>query len=234
MALFPTRYRSRDLISLYYGGEIITSNRINQAIEDALTTDKKRKFVESVEVAINLRDVDLQNPQKRINAEVALPHGRGRPARVAVFAQGEMAVISKKVVDTVISPDQIEDLSDNKREAKKLADKFDFFVAETGLMATIGKSLGIVFGPRGKMPRPIPPQADIERIIKSLTNLVPVRSKDRPTFHVPIGNVSMPQEQLAENLETIIKRVESSLDRGSDNIASIWVKTTMGKAVRLA
>ena len=234
MALFPTRYRSRDLISLYYGGEIITSNRINQAIEDALTTDKKRKFVESVEVAINLRDVDLQNPQKRINAEVALPHGRGRPARVAVFAQGEMAVISKKIVDTVISPDQIEDLSDNKREAKKLADKFDFFVAETGLMATIGKSLGIVFGPRGKMPRPIPPQADIERIIKSLTNLVPVRSKDRPTFHVPIGNVSMPQEQLAENLETIIKRVESSLDRGSDNIASIWVKTTMGKAVKLA
>ena len=165
MALFPTRYRSRDSISLYYGGEIITSNRINQAIEDALTTDKKRKFVESVEVAINLRDVDLQNPQKRINAEVALPHGRGRPARVAVFAQGEMAVISKKIVDTVISPDQIEDLSDNKREAKKLADKFDFFVAETGLMATIGKSLGIVFGPRGKMPRPIPPQADIERII---------------------------------------------------------------------
>ena len=234
MALFPTRYRSRDSISLYYGGEIITSNRINQAIEDALTTDKKRKFVESVEVAINLRDVDLQNPQKRINAEVALPHGRGRPARVAVFAQGEMAVISKKIVDTVISPDQIEDLSDNKREAKKLADKFDFFVAETGLMATIGKSLGIVFGPRGKMPRPIPPQADIERIIKSLTNLVPVRSKDRPTFHVPIGNVSMPQEQLAENLETIIKRVESSLDRGSDNIASMWVKTTMGKAVKLA
>ena len=234
MALFPTRYRSRDSISLYYGGEIITSNRINQAIEDALTTDKKRKFVESVEVAINLRDVDLQNPQKRINAEVALPHGRGRPAREAVFAQGEMAVISKKIVDTVISPDQIEDLSDNKREAKKLADKFDFFVAETGLMATIGKSLGIVFGPRGKMPRPIPPQADIERIIKSLTNLVPVRSKDRPTFHVPIGNVSMPQEQLAENLETIIKRVESSLDRGSDNIASIWVKTTMGKAVKLA
>ena len=234
MALFPTRYRSRDSISLYYGGEIITSNRINQAIEDALTTDRKRKFVESVEVAINLRDVDLQNPQKRINAELALPHGRGRPARVAVFAQGEMAVISKKVVDTVISPDQIEDLSDNKREAKKLADKFDFFVAETGLMATIGKSLGIVFGPRGKMPRPIPPQADIERIIKSLTNLVPVRSKDRPTFHVPIGNVSMPQEQLAENLETIIKRVESSLDRGSDNIASIWVKTTMGKAVKLA
>ena len=233
MHLFPTGYRSRDVISLYYGGETIASNKINQVIEDALQSERKRKFVETVEVAINLRDVDLQNPQKRINAEVALPHGRGRPARVAVFAQGEMAAISKKIVDTVISPAQIDEFSENKREARKLADKFDFFVAETGLMATIGKSLGVVLGPRGKMPRPIPPQADIARIIKSLTNLVPVRSKDRPTFHVPFGNVSMPQEQLADNLETILKRVESNLDRGNDNIASIWVKTTMGKAVRL-
>ena len=231
--MFPTRCRSRDVISLYYGGETIASNKVNQVIEDALKSDKERKFVETVEVAINLRDVDLQNPQKRINAEVALPHGRGRPARVAVFAQGEMAVISKKIVDTVLGPEQIDELSENKREARKLADRFDFFVAETGLMATIGKSLGVVLGPRGKMPRPIPPQADIERIINSLTNLVPVRSKDRPTFHVPFGNISMSQNQLAENLETILKRVESNLDRGSDNIASIWVKTTMGKAVRL-
>ena len=231
--MFPKEYRSRDVISLYYGGEIIASNKVNQVIEDALKSDKERKFVETIEVAINLRDVDLQNPQKRINAEVALPHGRGRPSRIAVFAQGEMAVISKKIVDTVLGPDQIDELSENKREARKLADKYDFFVAETGLMATIGKSLGVVLGPRGKMPRPIPPQADIERIINSLTNLVPVRSKDRPTFHVPFGNVSMPQEQLADNLETILKRVESNLDRGTDNIASIWVKTTMGKAVRL-
>ena len=231
--MFAKEYRSRDVISLYYGGEIIASNKVNQVIEDALKSDKERKFVETIEVAINLRDVDLQNPQKRINAEVALPHGRGRPSRVAVFAQGEMAVISKKIVDTVLGPDQIDELSENKREARKLADKYDFFIAETGLMATIGKSLGVVLGPRGKMPRPIPPQADIERIINSLTNLVPVRSKDRPTFHVPFGNVSMPQEQLADNLETILKRVESNLDRGTDNIASIWVKTTMGKAVRL-
>ena len=231
--MFAKEYRRRDVISLYYGGETIASNKINQVIEDALQTDRERKFVETVEVAINLRDVDLQNPQKRINAEVALPHGRGRPARVAVFAQGEMAVISKKIVDTVISPEQIDELSENKREARKLADKFDFFVAETGLMATIGKSLGVVLGPRGKMPRPIPPQADIARIINSLTNLVPVRSKDRPTFHVPFGNVSMTQDQLADNLETILKRIESNLDRGTDNIASIWVKTTMGRAVRL-
>ena len=233
MHLFPKYYRRRDSVSLNYGGEIIASNKVNQVIADVIDSKKERKFVETVEVSINLRDVDLQNPQKRISAEVALPHGRAKPARVAVFAQGETAVISKKIVDTVISPEQIDELAEDKREARKLANRFEFFIAETGLMASIGKSLGVVLGPRGKMPRPIPPQADVARIINSLTNLVPVRSRDRPTFHVPFGNVSMSKEQLADNLETILKRVESNLDRGTDNIASIWVKTSMGKAVRL-
>ena len=233
MHLFPKYYRRRDSVSLNYGGEIIASNKVNQVIADVIDSKKERKFVETVEVSINLRDVDLQNPQKRISAEVALPHGRAKPARVAVFAQGETAVISKKIVDTVISPEQIDELAEDKREARKLANRFDFFIAETGLMASIGKSLGVVLGPRGKMPRPIPPQADVARIINSLTNLVPVRSRDRPTFHVPFGNVSMSKEQLADNLETILKRVESNLDRGTDNISSIWVKTSMGKAVRL-
>ena len=233
MHLFPKYYRRRDSVSLNYGGEIIASNKVNQVIADVIDSKKERKFVETVEVSINLRDVDLQNPQKRISAEVALPHGRAKPARVAVFAQGETAVISKKIVDTVISPEQIDELAEDKREARKLANRFDFFIAETGLMSSIGKSLGVVLGPRGKMPRPIPPQADVARIINSLTNLVPVRSRDRPTFHVPFGNVSMSKEQLADNLETILKRVESNLDRGTDNIASIWVKTSMGKAVRL-
>ena len=97
MHLFRKSYRRRDAVSLNYGGEIIASNKVNQIIADVIESKKERKFVETVEVAINLRDVDLQNPQKRINAEVALPHGRGRPARVAVFAQGETAVISKKI-----------------------------------------------------------------------------------------------------------------------------------------
>ena len=204
MHLFPKYYRRRDSVSLNYGGEIIASNKVNQVIADVIDSKKERKFVETVEVSINLRDVDLQNPQKRISAEVALPHGRAKPARVAVFAQGETAVISKKIVDTVISPEQIDELAEDKREARKLANRFDFFIAETGLMASIGKSLGVVLGPRGKMPRPIPPQADVARIINSLTNLVPVRSRDRPTFHVPFGNVSMSKEQLADNLESTI------------------------------
>ena len=208
-------------------------NNIKQAIEQALSEAPERKFVETVEFAFTIKDVDLKNPANRIQEEVRLPAGRGRTPSIAMFAEGEMATKAKDAGIIVIDPTQIEELGGTRQKARKLARKHDFFLSEVPHMATIGRFLGIVLGPRGKMPRPIPPQADIKRIINSLTNLVPVKSKDRPTFHVPIGNVSMPQDQLAENLETIIKRVESSLDRGSDNIASIWIKTTMGKAVRL-
>ena len=203
---------------------------MKQAIADVLETRKERKFTETVEVAINLRDVDLQNPQKRINDELALPHGRGRPAKVGVFARKELAEKAKAHADLMITP---EDLADNKRRARKVVDGIDYFVAEISMMADIGKSLGVVLGPRGKMPRPVPPTADIARIIDGLHNLVILRSRDRPTFHVSIGNVAMEQELLVENLETVLKRIESHLDRGDQNIASVWVKTTMGKAVRV-
>ena len=203
---------------------------MKQAIADALETRKERKFTETVEVAINLRDVDLQNPQKRINDELALPHGRGRPAKVGVFARKELAEKAKAHADLMITPEELGDLADNKRRARKVVDGIDYFVAEISMMADIGKSLGVVLGPRGKMPRPVPPTADIARIIDGLVIL---RSRDRPTFHVSIGNVAMEQKLLVENLETVLKRIESHLDRGDQNIASVWVKTTMGKAVRV-
>ena len=157
----------------------------------------------------------------------------GLPARVAIFARKELAEKAKAHADLLITPEELGDLSNDKRRARKVVDGIDYFVAEISMMADIGKLLGVVLGPRGKMPRPVPPTADIARIIDGLRNLVVLRSRDRPTFHVPIGTVAMEQEQLAENLETVLKRVESHLDRGDQNIASVWVKTTMGKAVRI-
>ena len=163
---------------------------MKQAIANALEARKERKFTETVDVAINLRDVDLQNPQKRIDDELALPHGRGRPARVGVFARTELAEKAKAHADLLITPEELGDLANDKRRARKVVDGIDYFVAEVSMMADIGKLLGVVLGPRGKMPRPGPPTADIARVIDGLRNLVVLRARDRPTFHVPIGTVA--------------------------------------------
>lgn len=100
-------------------------------------------------------------------------------------------------------------------------------------MPTIGRRLGVVLGPRGKMPKPIPPNADPRQIVENLRTTVRLRSKDKPTFHAPIGSTSMTAEHIAENIDAVVKRLSTKLQRGRMNIRSIWVKTTMGKAERV-
>ena len=193
----------------------------------------KRKFKQNIDVVINLKNVDLEDPNNRINEEIVLPKGRGKQAKIVLFASGELAVKSKKHVDLLIQPEEIEDLSTNKKKAKKIVDDHDFFLAEAPLMPTIGKTLGQILGPRGKMPKPIPPNANVEEIVKKLRKTVMIRSKTNKTFHTIAGNEDMSPEDVAENIDTIIKRVTEKLHQGRMNIKSVYIKTTMGPAERI-
>ena len=202
-------------------------------VQKALDSAKKRKFVETVELAINLRDVDLSLPKNRIQEDIVLPKGRGKAIKIAVIGGGELALKAKDVADLVITPEELGTLAGNKKQAKKIANDIDYFIAEAPLMAQVGKRLGTVLGPRGKMPKPIAPGVDPTAMIDGLRRTVSVRTKDRMTFHAPVGTVEMSPEQLADNIETILKRVELKLEKGRMNIASSYVKTTMGPSERL-
>lgn len=204
-----------------------------EKIQEAIDSAKERKFLESVELAINLKDVDLTNPKNRINEEVILPKGRGKKIKVAVLGSGELAVKARKAADLVIVSEELDTLVEDKKKAKQMVIEHDFFIAEAPLMPIIGKRLGIFLGTRGKMPKPIPPQADPVPFVNNMRNTVRLRSKERKTFHVPIGTRTMKAEEIAENLEVVLKRLESKLERGKMNIHSIYVKTTMGPAVRI-
>jgi len=206
---------------------------IVSAVKEAIEKSKDRKFLESVDLAINLKDVDLSIPKNRINEEVILPHGRGKEIKVGVFASGETALKAKECADIVIPPEEIDKLAEDKRKARKLANQYDFFLAEVPLMARIGKTLGIILGPRGKMPKPIPPGGDPCPMVRNLKKTVRMRSRDKRTFHVPVGTKNMEIEKIAENIEEVLKRLEHKLERGYQNIESVYVKTTMGPAVRI-
>jgi len=206
---------------------------IYEAVKKALDESKKRNFKESVDLAFNLKYVDLSDPKKRINEEILLPHGRGKPIKVVVFASGDTALKAKNVADLVITPEELDKLAEDKRRAKKLANQYDFFLAEAGLMTKIGKLLGVVLGPRGKMPKPIPPGSDPANIIQSLKRTVRARSKERRTFHVPVGTRDMKPEDIAENIEEVLKKITGKLEKGTGNIDSVYVKTTMGPSYKL-
>ncbi|MDD1758494.1 MAG: 50S ribosomal protein L1 [Methanotrichaceae archaeon] len=207
---------------------------IEEAVKQAIVEAPARKFTESVDLAINLHNIDLSIPGNRIDAEVILPHGLGKPTKIAVFAAGDTALRAKSAgADRVLSSEEITVLGGDKRSARKLADEYKFFIAETRFMPVIGKSLGPILGKRGKMPTPLPPTQDVTPQIVRLRNMVRIRSRDRPTFHLTVGNRTMDTKELAENIETVITKLEQTLKDGKHNLKSIYVKTTMGPAIRV-
>ncbi|HIF04129.1 MAG TPA: 50S ribosomal protein L1 [Candidatus Poseidoniales archaeon] len=208
-------------------------NNIKQAIEQAISDAPERKFVEAVEFAFTIKDVDLKNPTNRIQEEIRLPAGRGRVASIAMFAEGEMASKAKEAGIVIIDPSQIEELGGTRQKARKLAKRHDFFLSEIPHMGPIGRFLGVVLGPRGKMPRPVPPVADPAAIAAGLQDVAIVRSRDKVTFHTAVGTREQGIDALVENGLEVWKRVTNKLERGSGNIRSFYVKTSMGPAIKV-
>ena len=206
---------------------------IQNAIQQALDESPERNFVETLEIAFTLRDVDLKNPANRIQEEVRLPSGRGKPVRIAMFAGGEMSTKAKAAGIEVIDPSQIEDIGGNRQQARKMANRYDFFLSEIPHMGTVGRFLGVVLGPRGKMPRPVPPVADPAAIAAGLKDVAIVRSRDKITFHTVVGTRDQGIDSLTKNGMEVWKRVTSKLERGAGNIRSFYVKTSMGPSVRV-
>lgn len=207
--------------------------KITQAIKDALEHAPERKFVESVDITFTIRDVDLKNPNNRIKEEIRLPSGRGKELKIAMFAAGEAATKAKDAGIHVFTPQEIEEFGGQKGKAKKMANSFDFFLSEVPHMGLIGRYLGVVLGPRGKMPRPVPPTLDPAVIAAGLKSTVVVKSGDRMTFHAAIGTAKQSHEELTANAMEIYNRVISKLERGIGNIRSLFIKTSMGPAQRI-
>ncbi len=212
----------------------MADTNIEEAVSRAIEEAPPRNFRETVDLAINLRDLDLNDPSNRVDESIVLPGGTGQDTKIAVFAEGETAVRAEEVADVVLDGDELADLGDDEGEAKDLAGDIDFFLAEANLMQDIGRYLGTILGPRGKMPDPIGPDDDVVEMVERLRNSVQLRSGDRRTFHTRVGAEDMSAEEIADNIDVIIRRLEANLEKGPLNIDTVYVKTTMGPAVEVA
>lgn len=204
-----------------------------EAVSELFGKAPERKFAESVELAVNLKEVDLTVPKNRIEEEIPLPHGRGRVVRVGVFGSPELLQKVRNVASLVVTAQELDEVGKDKKAAKRLASRADFFLAEAPLMPAIGRRLGVVLGPRGKMPKPVPPGTDPSNLVSALQRSIRLRSRGNRTVHVPVGSRAMPPPQVAENVEAVLGRLVSRLERGRGNIESVYLKTTMGPSVRL-
>jgi large subunit ribosomal protein L1 len=208
--------------------------RILEAVKAAIEKAPERKFSESVDLTINLKNIDMAQPKNRIDETILLPHGTGRNVGIAVLGKGDITTQAREAgVDLIISPEEIERLGGEPREARQVASSYRFFLADTSVMPQVGRFLGPRLGPRGRMPTPIPGGTDIRPIVERLRNSVKVRTKDKKTFHVKVGSTQMPPEHIAENIDAVLRKIEGALEQGAMNIRSVYVKTTMGPAERL-
>ena len=201
------------------------------AIDEALNLLKdlpRAKFVESVDVAVNL-GVDPRKSDQVVRGSTVLPHGTGKTVRVAVFAQGENADKAKAAGADIVG---FEDLAD---EVKKGNMDFDVVIATPDAMRVVGQ-LGQILGPRGLMPNPkvgtVTP--DVEGAVKNAkTGQVRYRTDKAGIIHCPIGTVEFDATNLKENLEALLADLQKAKPASAKGqyMKKVSVSTTMGPGI---
>jgi len=212
----------------------LDNKKIQEALKDLREKSKKRNFNQSVELVINLREIDVKAPEGRIQEMIELPYPTRKSLNICVLATGDIALRARKAgASMVLQREDIEGLANDKKKQRDIAKKADFFIAEAPLMPLVGRTLGSILGPRGKMPTPVPPTANIEDVIERHRKMTGVRVRGQPILQCRVGTEDMKDEELLDNIQTVIRRVEGRLKRGLKNVGSIYLKTTMGPAVKV-
>ena len=212
----------------------VPKETISKAISEVRTKTEKRKFNQSIELAVRLREIDFKKTESRISENLELPTPTSKEVKVAVVAGGDLATRARAAgADLIIGKDDLDKMGREKKQARKVAQNYDFFVAEAPLMPLVGKTLGQILGPRGKMPTPIPPTAPIDDIIKRNRRNVRLKMKDQAVVQCKVGTEDMPDDALVQNIQTVISRLEGKLEKGPKNIKSIAIKASMGPPVKI-
>lgn len=210
------------------------NQEIVEAVKKAKSESKPRNFTQSIDVVINIKDLDVKKPENRFDEEVFLPNGRGKGIKIAVIADGELAISAKDAgADLVINKEDLQEMGKDRKQAKKMANEYTFFVAQADMMPQVGRFLGPVLGPRKKMPKPVPATAKPDPILERLSNTVKVRIKDQPVIQAIVGSQDMDDELIADNVEAVLGVLDRNLEKGRNQIKSMYVKTTMGPVTRV-
>src|SRR5262245_8311535 len=175
---------------------MVSNNQILELVKKARESSTKRKFSQSAELTLVLKDIDVKKGFN-LNEVVALPHKPAKQPSICVIAGGDMGSRAKKAgIDRVMEPAELDRLGTNKREARKVVRAHEFFLSDTAQMATVGRSLGQFLGPKGKMPTPLPYGAPVENIAGRFKNSVRVKAKNQLNVSAKIGDEKMEDGQL--------------------------------------
>ncbi len=196
-------------------------------IQELREISKKRNFKQRFDLIINLKEFDPNKAENKFDEIVSLPHGLGKPVSITLFSSADKKIEGCNLVKDT----EIEKLEKNKKDLSKLINSTQLFLAEPKLMPTIGKFLGKFLAPRGLMPKPL--IGNIENAINDYKKGVRLSIKKQPILHTVIGTEDMKDEEINENIKTLIEFLKNKLPKGKNNLGKVVLKMTMSKPIKL-
>jgi large subunit ribosomal protein L1 len=212
-------------------------DELQSALQKSKDISEKRNFKQTFDLIINLKGLDLKKQEHQINSFVTLPHPRGKKIKICAFVGAELSEQAKQVCDLAINSEDFRKYGD-KKNIKKLASSYDFFIAQANIMPKVATSFGRVFGPRGKMPNPksggvVPPNANLKPLYEKFQRTIRVTNKTSPVIQCAIGTEEMKLSDVLDNGLAVYNTLIHALPNEIHNIKDIYVKLTMSKPVKV-
>lgn len=211
---------------------------ILDSIKKLKDISKKRNFNQSIDLIVNLKQLDPKNSEQKVDLFFQLPKEKQKKPKICALVDKDLET-KAKIFDKVILKDEFQQYAKDKKATKKLASEFDYFLAQANLMADIATAFGKVLGPKGKMPNPkagciVPPVIPtLEPIKKKIESTVRFVMKDQLVMKASIGSEDMPEEDLIENINFAYTTILHALPKEKDNFKSMFIKLTMSPSVEI-
>ncbi|MCB9358854.1 50S ribosomal protein L1 [Candidatus Woesearchaeota archaeon] len=213
-------------------------SKIQAALKIAKEQSGKRNFKQTIDLIVTMKDMDLKKPDHQVDFFLPLHHSNGKDVKVCGLVGPEMKEAAEKELDFVVVVDDFEQYAKDKKKIKKLAETYDYFIAQANLMAKVAQTFGRVFGPKNKMPNPksgcvVPPNANLAALKQRLKNTVRVMVKTTLQYQVAIAKEDMDEEIIIDNALTVYNQLVHHLPSEVNNIKDVFIKLTMGPAVKV-
>jgi large subunit ribosomal protein L10Ae len=212
----------------------LTQAQINEGIQFILANKKQRKFVETVELQIGLKDYDPQK-DKRFAGTVRLPNIPRAGLKICLIGDAKHLQIVKEQniqVDTM-EFDALKTFNKDKKLIKKWAKKYSVLLASDSLVKKIPTVLGPILNRIGMFPQVVTHAEDLRSKVDDTRASIKFQLKKATCMNVAIGNEKMTEEELRQNILMGVNFLISLLKKGWHNLKSVHIKTTMGKPFKL-
>lgn len=210
---------------------------IQEALKAVSGQTKERKFSQTYDLIVTLKGLNLKNPDEQVDFFATMPHSTGKKKKICALVGPEMVEKAQEVCDETITQASFDKYKD-KKALKKVANTYDYFIAQADIMPKVAAAFGRALGPRGKMPNPkagciLPPKAPVQPIYERLQKTVHFVAKKQLAVQVSVGREGMPEKELAENIKNAYDQLIHHLPAEQNNVRNVFIKLTMGQPVKI-